>query len=300
MKFNKLFQANNLRDAAKTGILMMLQEENEVPIASEMALYSVYSYLTDEQAQDQVWDPLPEVVEPEPEEEVKIRVEELENPDFDDHFDLVKKEHLLGKTLAFIARGRKLQDSIIQQSLNLLGFVYFEKWSKVEKILNEKDAKFAKECLDLAANYANAAGNSIADQIQNAPSTQVHIKDILKSHVDSAIEKHQNKYIENQSKLYNEWNILRETELDNQRRKLLEADALQQIDQYKIKLREEEAKLFFFENYNQMEREKRIKYLEWRKYFPSRKGWGKQIKMGLRDRNVPLVTRKERQAAKKK
>ena len=67
-----------------------------------------------------------------------------------------------------------------------------------------------------------------------------------------------------------------------------------------MKLQEEESKLFFFENYNKMEREKRIKYLKWVKTFPSRKGWGQKIKMGLRDPNVPLVTRKERQAAKKK
>ena len=43
--------------------------------------------------------------------------------------------------------------------------------------------------------------------------------------------------------------------------------------------------------------------MNWRKTFQSRKGWGqKKSKWGSEDRdpNVPLVTRKDRQAAKKK
>ena len=157
---NHFLKSENYRDAAKTGILMMLQEENSVPIASEMALYSTLNYIMSENAQESPWDPIPEIVEPEPEEEVKIRVEELENPDFDDHFDLVKKEHLLGKTLAFTAEGQKIDDSIIRNSLRLLGYAYYEKWSRVEEVLSESK-EFSKSVLEQAAKYANSVGHEL-------------------------------------------------------------------------------------------------------------------------------------------
>ena len=124
MLLNHFIKENNHRDASKTGILMTLQEEFQVPIATEMSLYATYNYIMDQNAKDLPWNPISEEVAAEPEEEVKIRVEEVENPDFDDHFDLVKKEHLLGKSLAYTAKAQKLGDSVIQKSLCLLGKKY--------------------------------------------------------------------------------------------------------------------------------------------------------------------------------
>ena len=103
---------------------MTLQEEFEVPIATEMSLYATYNYIMDQNAKDLPWNPISEEVAAEPEEEVKIRVEEVENPDFDDHFDLVKKEHLLGKSLVCTASAQEMGDSVIQKSLCLLGKKY--------------------------------------------------------------------------------------------------------------------------------------------------------------------------------
>ena len=73
---------------------------------------------------EDVWDPIPDEVEPEPEDEVKIRVFEVENPDFDEHFDLVKKEHLLGKSLAKFGQ-HGMKGSIIDESLQLLGKIFY-------------------------------------------------------------------------------------------------------------------------------------------------------------------------------
>ena len=42
---NHYLQNGNLRDAAKSAILMMLQEEYDVPIAKEMAMYATYKYI---------------------------------------------------------------------------------------------------------------------------------------------------------------------------------------------------------------------------------------------------------------
>ena len=120
---NKMIKSENWRDASKVGILMMSQEEFTTPIASQLATYSTLKYVLNMTNED-VWDPIPDEVEPEPEDEVKIRVFEVENPDFDEHFDLVKKEHLLGKTLAKFGQ-HGMKGSIIDESLQLLGKIFY-------------------------------------------------------------------------------------------------------------------------------------------------------------------------------
>ena len=103
------------------------------------------------------WDPLPDEVIPEPEEEVKIRVEEIENPYFDDHFDLVKKEHLLGKTLAKMA-SHGIKESLLTNSLQLLGYTLYEKWEKVTEIIS-KGKEFDQDCIENALHYVNILEN---------------------------------------------------------------------------------------------------------------------------------------------
>ncbi len=120
---NKFIKTDNFRDASKVAVLMMLQEEFDVPVANHMAIYATYKYVKQMHVEGEenlpAWEPLPDVVEPEPEEEVKIRVREVENPYFDDHFDLTKKEHLLGKTLANFKPG--LDKKILSNSTKLIG-----------------------------------------------------------------------------------------------------------------------------------------------------------------------------------
>ena len=142
---NHYLQNGNLRDAAKSAILMMLQEEYDVPIAKEMAMYATYKYilsLKNVTEESEPWNPQPEPVVPEPEDEVLVRVAEVENPDFDDHFDLEKREHLLGKTLLkFAQNDPNLSNPDLKNSLRLLGSVFFEKWSIVDEICHEKSGK---------------------------------------------------------------------------------------------------------------------------------------------------------------
>ena len=112
------------------------------------------------------WDPLPEEVIPEPEDEVKVRVEEIENPDFDDHFDIIKKEHLLGKTLAKMA-SQGIKDSFLNNSLQLLGYTFYEKWDKVSEIIN-KNKEFDQECIENALHYVNTLENvEIENQLKS-------------------------------------------------------------------------------------------------------------------------------------
>ena len=86
----------------------MLQEEFDHPITSHMALYSCYAYL--KKPQPQPWDPQPQPKPEEPEEVVKVRVDYLRLPYFDDHFVLTEPRHLIGKTL--IGFGKRLANRI--------------------------------------------------------------------------------------------------------------------------------------------------------------------------------------------
>ena len=103
------------------------------------------------------WDPLPDEVIPEPEEEIQVRVDEIENPYFDDHFDIVKREHLLGKTLAKMA-SQGVKDSFLTNSLQLLGYSLYEKWEKVNEIIS-KHEEFDQDCIENALHYVSTLEN---------------------------------------------------------------------------------------------------------------------------------------------
>ena len=42
---NKMLKDQNYRDASKSAILMMLQEEYDIPIAKNMATYAIFMYI---------------------------------------------------------------------------------------------------------------------------------------------------------------------------------------------------------------------------------------------------------------
>ena len=110
-----------------------------------------------------------------------------------------------------------------------------------------------------------------------------------KSKIDEAVSKHEENYVKSQSKVYKEWNDKREQDLEAQKENFEKQAKLQEIEQTKVKLDEKEKKLFFFDNYYDMEREKRGRIIEWRKKFPAKAGrnWGTPIKMGLKSQQEP-------------
>merc|ERR1711962_616438 len=260
---NKMLKDQNYRDASKSAILMMLQEEYDIPIAKNMATYAIFMYINHLKTETELlpWDPLPEEVIPEPEDEVKVRVEEIENPDFDDHFDIVKKEHLLGKTLAKMA-SQGIKDSYLNNLENV----------------------------------------EIENQLKNLKGVRIGIAGNLKSKIDEAVSKHEENYVKKQTEVYNQWNLKREEDLEAQKESFEKQSKLQEIEQTKVKLDEKEKKLFFFDNYYDMEREKRARIIAWRKRLPSKTGktWGTPIKMGLKSKQEPHISRVDQLNAKRK
>lgn len=129
---------NNFRDAAKVSTIHMLQEDFKNPLINFMSLYSCHKYLEN----PVVWNEKEEVQDEEDDDDeaVKVRVRYIRNPYFDDHFDLVDPDHLIGKTFQLI--GSHMDDSI-GRTHQLLGYILHEKYGKaklyVQKLLSSKD-----------------------------------------------------------------------------------------------------------------------------------------------------------------
>nr|CAG4643189.1 EOG090X05Q1 [Ilyocryptus agilis] len=149
---------NNFRDAAKVSIQLMLQEEFDHPITTHLSLYSCYAYLKNRKPEP--WDPLPTPKPEEPVEEVKVRVDYIREPFFDDHFDLVKPEQLIGKTL--VGMGRSLSENSHNKNLNLRNLVLFyyrDDFKELRDRLNyqvKKHDTFVALCTTIRCNVRHA------------------------------------------------------------------------------------------------------------------------------------------------
>nr|ACO10817.1 Mitochondrial 28S ribosomal protein S27 [Caligus rogercresseyi] len=246
---------NNHRDAAKVASHLMLQEESgpEYRVARSLgALGSLHYALKDIKDQETLpWEPLPYPVKPEPEEEVKIRVEYL-NPVYnDDHFDLDKAEDIIGKTLFFL--GAQHEDAVVRESLLCLGSalkgdvrlpsgpVSQSISDRLRELLSEEDcSQVSFDSLDLFQYFEDAA------------------KDEL-SRLDMGTKLRD---------LYLDWNETRESELRRQYDAYMREHRLSELERRKKALQDKEETLFFFDNVSKMDMEKEGKHLEWRKKLP--------------------------------
>lgn len=144
---DKMIRAQNYRMAAKVATFLMLQEDFSNAINRALSLYACFKYLQDPQSFDdlvknaatdeelaaeihaalQERDPKAKKVKKrQQKEEIRVRINYLRNPYFDDHFDLRNSLHLVGKTLLAISRH---MDDAIGNSIRLLGHCYYEKYA---------------------------------------------------------------------------------------------------------------------------------------------------------------------------
>ena len=205
---NHFTGAENLRDASKVAIVMMLQEEYNIPIASQLALYSTYLYVKQMKDAVEPWDPQPIPLPEEPEDEVKVRVQFLESPYKDDHFDLTQRDHLLGKTLAKFGLHGLMSESVeaakVKKSLQLLGWTSFEKWDKVLELCNgHTNGTLVQDCvLQAQAIIAESSAGDEATRTQAAEAlaqlkvTEFDIEAFLDSEVVKAVQESEAKLIQ--------------------------------------------------------------------------------------------------------
>ena len=126
----------------------------------------------------------------------------------------------------------------------------------------------------------------------------VNLEESLVNLIKRSIETNEAKITSNQSETFKKWNEIRDNELQEQVKLNMERGKMQEFEQQKIKLAEEERKLFFFDNYEAMEKEKRERLANWRKYFP-RRTFMPQIKLGITRPGEAYSTRKSRWQARK-
>nr|CAG4651803.1 EOG090X05Q1 [Triops cancriformis] len=147
---NFLSKGNN-RDAVKIAIEIMLQEDFTHPIASQLALYSAYAYLKNPTPEP--WDPQPVPPPEEPAEDVKVRVDYIREPYFDDHFDLTEPNPLIGKTLAYLGKHFRQLNHNDGRKTNLLLCVNKRKSNSTTRTMHHNDKLLASvltAVLDLA------------------------------------------------------------------------------------------------------------------------------------------------------
>ena len=85
------------------------------------------------------------------------------------------------------------------------------------------------------------------------------------------------------------WSQDRETELERQYQEFLKESRTKELESVAKKMAEKEKELFFFDNYDQMEKEKAEKYTAWRRTWP-RRTWARQINMGGLDNHNKYKT----------
>jgi len=237
--------------------------------------YTKTGEFRDMSEEEENWNTIKTEPPPEPEDEVKVRVWFEDNNYFDDHFDLKKREHLVGKTLAKFAQCSQrpfLHDNrpIVRDSLELLGWTLFEKWDKASQVIKriENGNGIDKSCLDAICFFANKTTDNsdikgaAVSSLSKMKIVDVDISKYLNDEVKASISENESELISVQLNLYNEWNKERENEV-KRKIEMWELNRRQQeLEQRKQEMAREEEKLFFFENYERTEKEKQTKYRE--------------------------------------
>jgi len=271
----------------------MLQEEYDIPIACEMGIYGTYEFTKTEcfknmNEDESNWNPVKTEAPPEPEDEVKVRVWFADNNYFDDHFDLTKREHLIGKTLAKFAQCTKrqfLQSSenkntdIVRNSLELLGWSLFEKWDKASHLLSkiENNCEIAQCCHDAIKEFVEKSSETSDKEgytalLDKVKTVDLDVSSYLRDQVKVAVSENEGDYINEQISIYREWVMQRDNEVKRKMEMWEKNERKQQLSQRKQELAREEERLFFFENYAKIEKEKQAKFREWKRTWPRKSG----------------------------
>ena len=258
-----------ITDAVKVAIQLMLQEEYDNSISNQMSIYSCYAYLR--KPQPEPWDPEPRPKPVEPEEVVKVRVDYIREPYFDEHFDLSEQKHLIGKTL--VGFGKHMDGAVGSTSV-LLGWTMFEKYDKVlahlDSVLQSpvkpliykewitQCQKLVQESTKLPDQFSEQFENKLRSLETDGFICDGDILEVIRQKTMEAVQQHQQSEIKKQLETYVQWDNRRQAELDTEVRKIERQKRLEILEAKKKELQEKEELLNFFDNVDQWE----LRYLE--------------------------------------
>lgn len=250
----------NYRDAAKVAVEMMLQEDTGNTISRILAVYSCHMYLREPKPEP--WDPHLPPPEEDDGEEIFVRVPNITNPFFDDHFDLNEPLQLIGKTLMMFCEGT---DDLLHRSYYVIGCGLYQKWQKA--------ADFIRSCSSL--NDGPVVTRSALDQFRAAVTggcVQENLREELEASL-KAWEGHtsdedlhnlvtqtfddvrplEQADIEAQKRNFAAWQELRQEALKRQTQAFLREQKIEAIKARKKELGRKEELLYAFENWDQIE-----------------------------------------------
>jgi len=268
---DRLVEGSLRAQAARAASHLMLQEERW-PAAASLGSLACWRWLV--VRSEEAWhreEELQEEEEEDPEDVVRVRVKEgpphfgmVPNNYHDDHFDLTEPEKILGKTMWYLS---KEGTDPLSRSLTVLGLTL---WGKMEEAvgveLEEVVEEVAEEILKVCDD------DSVVRKLNSCTKVKLNVDQELLSRSEASVKEEEMSIMEEQKRLYAEWNESRAGAIDNYAAKLKTKTKLDDIAAKKEELSREEERLFFFDNKLQLDRDKEAKVAAWRKTFPKR-GW---------------------------
>ncbi|KAJ8724975.1 hypothetical protein PYW07_015933 [Mythimna separata] len=257
---DKLITLPDFQLAARVASLIMLQEEFNNEITCTLCQYACYKYISSYTPEPT--EPAPAAEKNKKVEEIKIRVKFLRNPFFDDHFDIKDTHTLSGKTLAWIS---ERASNNLNNNLQIIGWLAYKKYDKLsafcEKMSSDKSFKVNKEVLELLQKEnatAEAESKAILENCfttlsKSEQNSETSLEESLKVAIENAINKLHKNDVSQQKQLFQSWAKLRDEKLEEQAQRLDRARRIQLIQQKQNEMKDQEQKLWFFENEDQID-----------------------------------------------
>ncbi|XP_011873798.1 PREDICTED: 28S ribosomal protein S27, mitochondrial [Vollenhovia emeryi] len=248
--------------AAKVASLVMLQEDTDHPITNALCLYACHKYL--ENPDD--WKK-PEVPVDTSTEEVKVRVDYLRNPYFDDHFDLTDPRDLVGKTLSFLGKHRA---DAIGRTCQLRGLILFKKYDDVLNLIEKwlgtiQDGIVYEQVFELISKDNGGLGDQDAERFKLVEAKLTMLKEkqnlkesfveALENLIRAAVEKEAEKDVSKQCQTYLDWERERTSVLEAQMNAIERERRISNIEKIKKDLEQREQLLTFFDKEEEIELE---------------------------------------------
>lgn len=277
---DQLIEQQKFTAAAEVASFLMLQEDFGDDLTRSLCLLAAFKYL----ANPEPFVKVEAVVEPDKnkpapppptkgkkgkKEELRVRVKFLRNTYFDDHFDLTDSRHLVGKTLLRLSAELPRE---FRASSKLLGLCLYERYAECLQFVGElskeggaihqevfdqvtraletaNDSEECKQVLDMVKGLSIATGPSFEQQVVGA--------------IKSALERLEKETIVGQAQVYQRWIAERDQRLQEEVLRLKRAASVKEFEQMARDMEQEEKKLWFFENEEQIELEiesKEVRY----------------------------------------
>ncbi|XP_022694399.1 uncharacterized protein LOC111263524 [Varroa jacobsoni] len=279
-----LMKKGKEREAAKVATEMMLQENPGNEITRVLSLLACIKYLsTGTKASPWINAPPTPEKSNEDDEIEYVRVPNLTNFFFDDHFDLTDPDLVIGKTLLHFNKGR--QPGLVKDSVHLVGLARKGQWERMKKDISsvKEICSDAKElCLqrlteftetegaekfdpkaiigmtspDISGLLASAQRVSVPDwfapQLEKIKVNDASLISLLEAEANN-LSPHEELDIKRQKTLFAQWVKDRKAAIDEQRAAIDRVRRIEILRAKKKELVEKEELYYAFENWNKIE-----------------------------------------------